>query len=47
MRIGVREGLTDDILMTEGFAGEACSTLQSRDTRNRHCLTRRHGLLPL
>lgn len=36
MRIARRQGRTDDILMTEGFAGEACSTLQTRDTRNRH-----------
>lgn len=36
MRIGVRQGLADNVLMTEGFAGEACSALQSRDTRNRH-----------
>lgn len=36
MQIGIRQGLADDILMTEGLAGEACSTLQARDTRNRH-----------
>ena len=47
MQIGRRQGRADDILMTEGFAGEACSTLQTRYTRNRHRLTRRHGLLPL
>ncbi len=36
MRIAHRQGRANDILMTEGFAGEARSTLQARDTRNRH-----------
>lgn len=36
MRIGIRQGLADNIFMTEGLAGEARSTLQARDTRNRH-----------